>query len=120
VALRLRLTESTDTAAALTWLETFLAKHPLPVFQEEALRLEIKLGRTPAAVQRLDAMIATAPRPESLLLRKARLLATTGDQAGAQSAARAALSAVARLPVHLRSTRACTELEQEARTLLYP
>ncbi len=120
VALRLRLTESTDAAAALTWLETFLAKYPLPVFKEEALRLEIKLGRTPAAIQRLDAMIATAPRPESLLLRKARLLAATGDQAGAQSAARAALTAIARLPVHLRSTRACTDLEQEARTLLPP
>ena len=120
VALRLRLTESTDAAAALTWLETFLAKHPLPVFQEEALRLEIKLGRTAAAVQRLDAMIATAPRPESLHLRKASLLAATGDQAGAQSAARAALTAIARLPVHLRSTRACTDLAQQAKSILSP
>lgn len=120
VALRLRLTEATDAAAALTWLEGFLSNHPLPVFGEEALRLEIKLGRTAAAVQRIDAMIATAPRPESLHLRKAGLLAAAGDPAGARAAARAAMAALARLPAHLRGTRACAGMEERAQRILSP
>ena len=120
VAMRLRLTEAGDTAAALTWLDGFLTKHPLPVFQEEALRLEIKLGRTAAAVQRMDTMIAKAPRPEFLLLRKAELLVATGDPAGAQAAARAAQGAIARLPAHIRSTRACADLEAKAVKILSP
>ncbi len=120
VAMRLRLTESTGAAAALTWLNDFLTKHPLPVFQEEALRLEIKLGRNAAALQRMDAMIAKAPRPESLCLRKAELLAATGDKQGAQAAARAAQAAIARLPAHIRSTKACADLETKATKFLSP
>ncbi len=120
VAMRLRLTEAVDAAAALTWLEGFLTKHSLPVFMEEALRLEIKLGRTAAAVQRMDAMIAKAPRPEFLHLRKAELLANTGEKAGAKSAARAAQQAIAKLPAHIRSTRACADLEAKAAGILSP
>ncbi len=120
VAMRLRLTEATGAAAALTWLNDFLTKHPLPVFQEEALRLEIKLGRNAAALQRMDAMIAKAPRPESLCLRKAELLAATGDKQGAQAAARAAQAAIARLPAHIRSTKASTDLETKATKFLSP
>jgi predicted Zn-dependent protease len=120
VAMRLRLTEATDAAAALTWLGGFLTKHPLPVFQEEALKLEMKLGRTAAAVQRMEAMITKAPRPESLLLRKAELLAATGDKAGARAAARAAQEAIARLPAHIRSTKACAGMEAKAAQFLSP
>ncbi len=120
VAMRLRLTEATDAAAALKWLDAFLTKHPLPVFQEEALRLEIKLGRNAAAVQRMDEMIAKAPRPESLQLRKAALLADSGDKAGAQSAARAAQESIARLPARIRSTPACAALEAKVEQFLSP
>ena len=120
VALRLRLAEATDAAAALTWLDAFLTKHPLPVFQEEALRVELKLGRNAAAVQRMDAMIAKAPRPESLQLRKAALLAESGDKAGAQSAARAAQESIARLPARIRSTPACEALATKAAQFLAP
>jgi predicted Zn-dependent protease len=121
VALRLRLTEAQGAdgpAAALEWVNAFLARHPLPVFEEHALRLEIQLGRTTAAVQRMDAMIARAPRPESLCLRKAELLAHAGDKAGADSAARAAASALARLPAHIRGTSACTAMEQRVQKIL--
>lgn len=118
IALRLRLAEAADPAAALTWLDGFLTKHPLPVFQDEALRLELKLGRQAAAVQRMDKMITAAPRPEFLLLRKADLLASSGDKSGAASAARSAQEAIARLPAHVRSTRACADLQARAARIL--
>jgi predicted Zn-dependent protease len=118
VALRLRLAESADPAAALGWLDGFLTKHPLPVFQEEALRMEVKLGRTDAALARMDRMIAAAPRPEFLLLRKADLLHSGGDKVAAAEAARAALSALAKLPPHVRSSKACAELESRAAQFL--
>ncbi len=120
VALRLRLAEAADAAAALTWLDSFLTRHPLPVFQEEALRLETKLGRHAAALTRMDKMIAAAPRPEFLLLRKAELLTATGDAPAAATAARAAQAAIARLPAHIRSTKACAELESKTARLLSP
>ena len=120
VAMRLRMTEARDATEALAWLDGFLTKHPLPVFQEEALRIELKLGRTVAAVQRMDGMIATALRPEILSLRKAELLASTGDKTGAQSAARAASEAIARLPEHVRGTAATAALAAKAQQFLSP
>jgi predicted Zn-dependent protease len=114
IALRLRVAEAADAAAALTWLDEFLTRHPLPVFQEEALRLELKLGRRAAALQRMDRMIAAAPRPEYLLLRKAELLVTDGDRAGATAVVQEARKAMARLPAHIRSSRAFAELEAKA------
>jgi predicted Zn-dependent protease len=121
IALRLQLTESQvpdGPATALEWLKTFLPKHRLPVFEEHALRLEIQLGRTAAAVHRLDTMIADAPRPESFLLRKAEILASAGNQDGARTAARAAGEAIARLPAHIRGTVACAALEQRVQKFL--
>ena len=121
--MRLKATEEsgdTGPAAALLWLDAFLVRHPLPVFQEEALRLELKLGRTPAAVQRLDTLIAKAPRPETLHLRKADILAAAGDKTGARTAALAAMNAMARLPAHIRSNRACSDLTERARVHLQP
>jgi predicted Zn-dependent protease len=123
VALRLRLTEAQGVegpAMALEWVKTFLTKHRLPVFEEHALRLEIQLGRTTDAVKRLDAMIARAPRPESLCLRKADLLAAAGDRAGAESAAQAAREAIGRLPPQIRGTAACAALEQRTEKFLTP
>jgi len=118
IALRLRLAEAADPAAALTWLDGFLATRPLPVFQEEALRLELKLGRQADALKRMDTMIKRAPRPEFLLLRKADLLTASGDNTAAAVAARAAQEAIGRLPAHVRSTKACAELESRAAKIL--
>lgn len=120
IALRLRLAEKVDAAAALTWLDGFLTKHALPVFAEEALRLELKLGRQEAALGRMDKMIAAAPRPEFLQLRKAELLTASGDKAGAAGSARAAQVSIARLPAHVRSTKACAALEAKAAQFLSP
>jgi predicted Zn-dependent protease len=118
VALRLRLAESADPTAALEWLNGFLTNHPLPVFQEEALRMEVKLDRTDAALARMDRMIAAAPRPEFLLLRKAELLNAGGEKSAAAEAARAAQSALAKLPPHVRSTKACADLASRAAQFL--
>jgi predicted Zn-dependent protease len=120
VAMRVQMTEARDAAEALAWLDGFLKEHPLPVFQEAALRLELKLGRSAAAVRRLDTMIAKAPRPESLCLRKAELLAASGDKAGAQAAARAAMDAIARLPEHLRQSPATAAMTVQARRFSSP
>jgi predicted Zn-dependent protease len=123
VAMRLRLTKSRDGGgpeAALAWLDGFLTTHPLPVFEEAALRLEIELGRTAAAAKRIDVMACKSPRPESLWLRKAELLASGGDAAGAAAAARAGVAAVARLPAHVRGTRACAALETRLERMLSP
>ena len=120
IALRLRIAEAADAAAALTWLDGFLATHPLPVFQEEALRLELKLGRQSAALQRMDKMIAVAPRPEFMLLRKAELLSASGDREAAAAAARSAQAAITKLPAHVRSTKVTAELESKAAQYLSP
>lgn len=123
VAMRLRLTEGPDgagAAEALRWLEGFLTKNPLPVFHEHALRLEIQLNRTADAVRRMDRMIAATPRPEAMLLRKAEYLIVSGDRPGAEAAAKEAAGAIARLPGHIRSTRACEALEARVRQILSP
>ena len=123
VAMRLRLTESRGAdgpAVALEWLDGFLTKHPLPVFEDEALRLELQLNRRGAVVKRMDAIIAKAPRPESMCLRKAEFLAGSGDKQGAESAARAAMEAIGRLPPHVRSARATAALESRAQRILSP
>ena len=118
VALRLALTEADGKENALKWLNGFLEKHPLPVFQEHALRLELALGHTAEAMKRLDAMIAAAPRRETLLLRKAALCQQSGDKAGAAAAALSAQEALARLPAHLRGTPATTALLRQVQQIL--
>lgn len=118
VALRLGLTEALGSEQALEWLNRFLVKHPLPVFQEHALRLETALGRTADAVKRLDGMISAAARKESLLLRKAAICRDAGDKAGAAAAALSAQACIARLPAHLRGTPATTALMQQVEQIL--
>ncbi len=122
-ALRLRLTEAQGVdgpEAALKWVKVFLERHPLPFLEEQALRLEMQLGRPTEAVKRLDAMIARAPRPEALLLRKAGVLAGAGDAAGGEAAARAAREAISRLPEARRGSAAVRALEQSADKYLTP
>ena len=123
VALRIKVTEAAGESGpseALKWVKGFLQKHPLPVFEEEALRLELKTGRTADALHRMDGLIAKSPRPETLCLRKADLLAAAGNSQGAIAAAAAAKEAINRLPEHIRSTRACAELEARADHHLSP
>ena len=123
VELRLSLTEAAGPdgpAQALAWLDGFLARHPLPVFQEHALRLEIALGRNEEALRRLDIMIAAAPRKEALLLRKADLYRRSGDEAAATAAALAAADALSRLPASARTAPAASELAEKIRQFRSP
>jgi predicted Zn-dependent protease len=111
--MRIRVAEGRDAqgpAQALAWLQTMLAKHPLPVLQDEALRLEIKLGHTADAMRRMDALISQSPRPEFLLVRKAELLKAAKDNLGAKSATAAAEEAIAKLPANLRRNSALEDL----------
>lgn len=121
VAMRLELTESSKESGpslALAWLNSFLEKHPLPVFQEAALRLEIKLGKSAEALRRLDFLVASAPRPETFLLRKAELLQSSGQIALASAAAKRAEQAISRLPDAARNSRAIQSLLQKVRIFL--
>ncbi len=122
-ALRLSVTEASGLdgpAQALAWLDGFLTKHPLPVFQEHALRLEIALGHRRNALERLDTMIAAAPRKETLLLRKATLCRQAGDEAAALAAAKQAAEALSRLSAHARATPASSALAEQVRLFLSP
>ena len=66
VALRIKVTEAAGESGpseALKWVKGFLQKHPLPVFEEEALRLELKTGRTADALHRMDAVLVAPFAP---------------------------------------------------------
>ena len=121
VAMRLEITESikeTGPEQALTWLNHFLEKHPLPIFQEAALRLEIKLGKTSDALRRLDFLVASTPRPEAFLLKKAEILHASGQAASARTAAVQAQQAISRLPDATRNSRASISLLDKLRVFL--
>ncbi|MBM3854930.1 MAG: hypothetical protein FJ399_17550 [Verrucomicrobia bacterium] len=59
---------------------------PDPALLLEALDLEIATGRFAAALRRVDALQAAAPRPEPWMARRAEVLAQTGDPAAARAA----------------------------------
>lgn len=59
---------------------------PVPALEREALALELRAGRTDAALARLDRMLRGPERSESLLLQRADLL----ERAGRGTAAKAA------------------------------
>lgn len=123
VARRLELCEQQGphgVEAALTWLTEFLQHHPLTVFEETALRYELKLGRTTAALQRLDKLIAGAARPEAWLLQKAEVLAAQGQTEATHATARSAMAAWERLPEGQRTSRAGVALRSRLESLLTP
>ena len=86
--------------------------------QLAAIDLEIKAGRLDAALGRIDRATATAPRPESWLVRRGDVLARAGRTGEAADAYQAALAAIAKLPPRARRTRAVADLENRARQAL--
>lgn len=109
VARRIELTEQQaedGPSRALEWLVNHMKSHPLPVFEETALRLEIQLGKIPEALHRMDRLIAAAARPAVWRVRKAELLVARGRTSEARECALGALEALDRLPEPLRSTEA--------------
>ncbi len=105
-------------ASALEWLGTVLKSHPLPILEEEALKLEIQLNLIPAATARIDKMAARHPRPARLLIQKAELLASQNQHSAAIEAAGAAAAAITRLPEHLRQVADTTGLTNRINTIL--
>jgi hypothetical protein len=75
---------------------------PVVALSERALALEVQLGRTDAAVARLDALAVSAERKETWLKRRGDLLAAAGRTAAAHASYRAALDAIRTLPAWLR------------------
>ncbi|MBI4624813.1 MAG: tetratricopeptide repeat protein [Verrucomicrobia bacterium] len=77
---------------------------PVVTLELRALALEESLGRTDAALARLDRIAGQSERKESWLKRRGDLLARSGRPAEARAAYAAALAAIAALPDWLRET----------------
>jgi tetratricopeptide (TPR) repeat protein len=88
---------------ALQGLEDGLARLNRPVTLElEALDLERELGRSDAALARLDRLARSTQRPEPWLVRKAELLEQSGEIAAARHVYGEARRGLEALPGHLR------------------
>ena len=70
----------------------------LVTLDDAALELELTLKLYPAALQRVEAMLARVMRKEHLLARKAHILALAGEAAAARKTREEALAQIATLP----------------------
>jgi tetratricopeptide (TPR) repeat protein len=77
---------------------------PVPTLTIYAVELEARLGRTDAALARLDRMLEQAQRRESLLLNRAEVLLRAGRRDEARHDLLAAEAAIAGLPASRRQT----------------
>ncbi len=101
-----------NRAAALTVLEDGLLRLARPVALDlEALSLERALGRTDAALARLDRLATVSPRAEIWLVRRAEILEQAGRLAASERSWREASSAIERLPASRRASAAMVELK---------
>jgi tetratricopeptide (TPR) repeat protein len=66
--------------------------------EQAALDVELELGRTDAALARIDSMLARSSRRETLLAKKAAVLEKAGRSSEARLAREEALAAIAHLP----------------------
>ena len=76
---------------------------PVPALAQEGLALELRAGRTDAALARLDRLSAPARHREGWLVQRAEILERAGRPEQAKSAYAAALSSLARLSRSARS-----------------
>ncbi|MEM7165041.1 MAG: tetratricopeptide repeat protein [Planctomycetota bacterium] len=108
------------TVESLRVLEQGLERlhHPVAL-AIEAVRVEIELQRSNAALGRLARLAAASPRPERWLAWSGKILADTGRQMEAQLHFEAALRAIGQLPPSRRATAATQRLESRIRWLLY-
>ena len=86
---------------------------PLGSLAMMALDLEIALGRTDAALRRVNSLIAAAPRKEGSLYRRGAILEKVGRIAEARAAYELALAAIAAVPEYRRGTEATRALQTE-------
>ena len=99
--------------------EGLVALGPLATLQLYAIELELTIGRTEAALARLDS-IATqqSHRPEAWLTRRGEILEQGGRARDARAAYEKALAAIDALSPRYRGTRATLELEARLRRTL--
>lgn len=83
---------------------------PLLTMQRLAIEIELDRGNHAGAIARIDRVLRKAPRKESWLVDKGRILASIGRQTDALDAFRLARAAMGSLPPRVRSTPAMTEL----------
>ena len=107
------------TGDALAVFETGLHRlGPIPSLTLRAMDIEVATGRYDAALDRVDVLQKSAPRPEPWMARRATLLA----QAGRKDAARVAWTALAvhlaALPNLERGSHAMSVLAEQARQAL--
>jgi tetratricopeptide (TPR) repeat protein len=91
---------------------------PVVTLQLRALTLEESLGRTDAAVARLEVLAAQSERKESWLKRRGDLLARAGRAREARAAYAAALAAIDALPAWLQESPEIIRLAHELRQLI--
>jgi tetratricopeptide (TPR) repeat protein len=118
---RVRITEGNSLegkSAALEWLGNVMKHRPLPVFDEEALRLEMSLKHYAEAESRLNRLIQTHPRPGLLLLKKAKVQRLAGRESAAMETAREAQSRWSSLPESHRQTKAQQQLHADLQLFL--
>lgn len=108
-------------AAALEVIEDGLRRTgPVLALQLLAVDLELKLQQHDAALARLNRLIESSPRKESLLVRKGSILDQLGDLDGAAEAYRRADAAISRLPETIQKTQTVTDLKLQIDSHLKP
>lgn len=79
----------------------------------QAAEIEVRLGRTDAALARIDRLASHSGRKESWHARRGRILESAGRPRDALAAFEQARTALERLPQHRRATPAMRELDAE-------
>ncbi|MEI8089812.1 MAG: tetratricopeptide repeat protein [Opitutaceae bacterium] len=101
----------TDPIAALAHLEIGLSRlGPVPALEERALKLELQLGRSESAIQRLARLAAHSERPETYHRRRGDILVQANKLPEARRAYADALAAIERLPDWLRRSESTQQL----------
>ena len=108
-----------DRAAALAALDAGLGRlGPVVSLVEQALTLELERGAPDAALRRIDAALAAAPRREGWLYRRGEVLERAGRRAEAHTAYAEGLATLQGLPERLRDTVPMEKLELDLRRAL--
>ena len=85
---------------------------PLVALQRLAVGIELDRENHAGAIARIDEVLAKAPRKETWLVRKGRILTSIGQESEALDVFRLARAAMNSLPSRIRSSPAMTELRE--------
>ncbi|MBW2273134.1 MAG: tetratricopeptide repeat protein [Deltaproteobacteria bacterium] len=97
---------------AIAGLDAGLARMgPAVTLEQAALQLELQMGATDAALERLDRTAARSPRKDTWLARRGQILEGAGRDAEARRSYEEALAALSKLPASRRRAAASRDLE---------